>query len=98
LNIDVTRPFSEEKKRAFDGNAAIPFTLVRHFQRNPAPLRLVRQEPFLALPYLATLGFKRSRPLPLWLGAAARRIESGLGPIGRWNATRSLLVWEKVAQ
>jgi SAM-dependent methyltransferase len=95
LDIDVERPFADDAKNAFDGNATIPFKLIRHYEAHPAPLRLVRAEPFLALPYLATLGFKASRPVPAWLIGAARRIEALLGPVGRWNATRSLLVWEK---
>jgi SAM-dependent methyltransferase len=96
LRVDIRDPFGSARKNAFDGNAAIPRNLVRHCSYTPA-LRLVRLERFLGLPYLATLGFKRSRALsPHWI-AAARACEKLLGPLGRWNATRALLLWEKVA-
>jgi hypothetical protein len=96
LRVDIQSPFESTGKKAFDGNAAIPYRLVRHHSRiSPLPLRLVRREPFLGLPYLATLGFKRARPLPQLLINFATKSESLLGPIGRWNATRVVLVWEK---
>jgi len=95
LDIDLRRPFETGRKKAFDGNAAIPYKLARHYHREAGTLRLARQEPFLGLPYLATFGFKRTRPLPGSLIRAARFCERMLGPLGRWNATRALLVWEK---
>ena len=33
LAVDVRRPFDELDKRAFDGNAAIPFKLLKHFKQ-----------------------------------------------------------------
>ena len=96
LRIDIRNPFDSTGKKAFDGNATIPYNLVRHYARAEAPpLKLVRFERFLGLPYLATLGFKRTRPLPPQLIGIARGCEKVLGPIGRWNATRALMVWEK---
>jgi SAM-dependent methyltransferase len=96
LRIDIRNPFDSTGKNAFDGNATIPYNLVRHCSDNSgAPLKLVKFERFLGLPYLATLGFKRDRPLPAKLIGAARVCEKMLGPIGRWNATRALMVWEK---
>jgi SAM-dependent methyltransferase len=97
LRIDLRRPFDPTRKKAFDGNAAIPYKLVRYYARKPGTLRLARLERFLGLPYLATFGFKRTHPLPWRLIRAARSCEKMLGPIGRWNATRALLVWEKSA-
>lgn len=97
LRVDIHRPFELTGKRPYDGNATIPYLLVRALRETAAlRLQLVRKEPFLGLPYLATLGFKRAAPLPQGIGAAAARVERLLGPIGRWNATRALLVWEKV--
>jgi SAM-dependent methyltransferase len=101
LRIDLRRPFDSARKQAFDGNATIPYKLVQHYARDggrePGALRLARQERFLGLPYLATFGFKRTRPLPWRLIGAARSCEKMLRPLGRWNATRALLVWEKPA-
>jgi SAM-dependent methyltransferase len=98
LRIDIGSPFASTGKNAFDGNATIPYNLVRHHARMTAqPLQLVRAQPFLGLPYLATLGFKRTQPLPQSVIGAARACEKILGRVGRWNATRALLVWEKRA-
>jgi SAM-dependent methyltransferase len=97
LRIDLRRPFDSTRKKAFDGNATIPYKLVRYYAREPGALRLARQERFLGLPYLATFGFQRTRPLPSRLIRVARSCEKMLGPLGRWNATRALLVWEKPA-
>ena len=95
LHIDLRRPFEARRKKAFDGNATIPYKLAQHYHREPGTLRLAREDPFLGLPYLATFGFKRTRPLPGSLTRAAHFCEKMLGPLGRWNATRALLVWEK---
>ena len=98
LKIDIRQPFESVRKKAFDGNATIPYNLVRHCRRSPAsPLRLARLEPFLGLPYLFTFGFKSTQPMSPYWGRAARICERTLGPFGRWNATRALLLWEKPA-
>jgi len=101
LRIDLRRPFESTRKQAFDGNATIPYNLVQYYahdgNRGRADLRLMRRECFLGLPYLATFGFKRTRSLPSSLIRAAGWCEKILGPLGRWNATRALLVWEKPA-
>jgi hypothetical protein len=100
LRIDIKQPFRSTGKMAFDGNATIPYNLVRHYRKQPSqmPLHLVRVEPFLALPYLATLGFKRSLPVPSGLINAASSIEKVLGGLGRLNATRAVLLWQKPAK
>jgi SAM-dependent methyltransferase len=96
LASDIQNPFGSQKKNAFDGNIAIPYNLVRHSRRTAdVPLRLVRLEPFLALPYLVTFGFQRTRPMSPYWSQTARICERMLGRIGRWNSTRALLVWQK---
>ena len=96
LGIDIHNPFDFVGKKAFDGNATIPYYVVRHYASQTTPaLRLMELKRFLGLPYLATLGFQRSLPLPhAWIDAA-RILERILGPVGRWNATRAVLIWEK---
>lgn len=97
LAIDIAEPFRSTGKQAFDGNAAIPFQLVRSLRTHPAAgLKLVRCEPFLGLAYLATLGFKRQRTVPTALIRMAEQWERIAGPLGRLASTRTLLVWEKV--
>jgi len=97
LSIDIAEPFRSTGKQAYDGNAAIPYQLVRNQRAHPATgLKLIRCEPFLGLAYLATLGFKRRRSVP---GAAVRmagQCERIAGPLGRLASTRALLVWEKL--
>ena len=64
LAVDVRRPFGEVGKEAFDGNAALPFKLLKHGMPGAPAWRLLQAGPFLGLPYLATLRFKRARPMP----------------------------------
>jgi SAM-dependent methyltransferase len=94
LAVDVRRPFGELGKRAFDGNAAIPFKLLQHGTPAASALRLLQAAPFLGLPYLATLGFKSARPMPHAVIGMARVCERFLSPLRRWVSTRILLVWE----
>ena len=61
------------------------------------PLHLVRAEPFVGLPYLATFGFKVTRPLPVLLQRVARAGERAVAPLTRWLATRIFVVLEKPA-
>ena len=58
---------------------------------------LVRAEPFVGLPYLATFGFKVTRPLPVLLQRVARAGERVMAPLTRWLATRIFVVLEKPA-
>lgn len=98
LAVDLRRPFGESDKRAFDGNAAIPFKLLKQFKPGAPSLRLLRADPFLGLPYLATLGFKRARLLPQTLIGMARVCERLLSPLSRWASTRILIVWEHASE
>ncbi len=95
LGVDLARPFDGVDKRALDGNAAIPFALFKHLNDPPHPLRLIRAEPFVGLPYLVTFGFKRTRPLPGVLVGFAQAMERWTGPIRKLAASRIVAVWEK---
>lgn len=97
LRIDVARPFEGSGKAAFAGNAAIPSAVLRHLRRQGHPLRLIRAEPFVGLPYLATLGFTRSRPVPDVVIRLARAAERFTRPLRTLAASRILAVWEKAA-
>lgn len=96
LAVDLARPFGGLRKTAFAGNAAIPFALVKYLRARPDTLRLVRAETFVALPYLVTFGFQRSRPMPGALMRLARVMERYTGPVQRLVASRVLVVWEKL--
>jgi SAM-dependent methyltransferase len=97
LGVDVTRPFAADAKAALEGNAAIPYLALGRLRGAGLPLHLVRAEPFVGLPYLATLGFKVSRPLPALVQHLARLGERALAPLTRWLATRIFVVLEKPA-
>jgi SAM-dependent methyltransferase len=97
LGVDLRRPFDHAGKKAFDGNAAIPFKLLRHRTASGPPLRLLEAAPFLGLPYLATLGFKRARPMPRSVGGVATMCDRVLSPLRKWASTRILIVWERAS-
>ena len=94
LGVDLERPFDDPAKAALDGNAAIPYLALARLRRRGEPLRVLRAEPFVGLPYLATFGFKVMRPLPATWGTLWRAGEAVLRPARRWLATRALLVLE----
>ena len=97
LGVDVARPFTSKSKGALEGNAAIPYLALARLRDARLPLHLVRADPFVGLPYLATFGFKVVRPLPVLLQRVARAGERVLSPLTRWLATRIFVVLEKPA-
>ena len=97
LGVDVARPFTSEEKGTLEGNAAIPYLALARLRDAGLPLHLVRAEPFVGLPYLATFGFKVARPLPVLFQRVARAGERAMAPLTRWLATRIFVVLEKPA-
>jgi SAM-dependent methyltransferase len=95
LRAELARPFGTSAKRALDGNAAIPLKWLRHVAGGDHGLRLVRAEPFVALPYLVTLGFQRRRPVPAVVMRIARRLETLTRRARGIGASRILAVWER---
>jgi SAM-dependent methyltransferase len=95
LKVDLRRPFNDLGKKAFNGNAAIPFKLLKQSKAGVPPLRLIQADPFLGLPYLATLGFRSARPVPQTLIRIAEACERLLSPIRRFGATRIVIAWER---
>lgn len=98
LKVNLRRPFNDLGKTAFDGNAAIPYKLLKQSKAGLPPLRLIQADPFLGLPYLATLGFRSARPVPQTLIRIAEACERLLSPVTKLGATRIKLVWEKAIQ
>ena len=97
FGVDVAHPFESDAKGAAEGNAAIPYLALGRLRDAGLPLHLVRAEPFVGLPYLATFGFKVARPLPALLQRVARAGEAAVAPLTRWLATRIFVVLEKPA-
>jgi SAM-dependent methyltransferase len=98
LSVDPWRPFPGPAKDSFDGDAAVPWKILRATpppawrELGFAPPRLVRLNAF---GYLLSLGFRPGSLLPVWLAApmaALDRATRGLAPL---TALRALLVWEK---
>jgi SAM-dependent methyltransferase len=95
LKIDLNEPFESTEKKAFDGNAAIPYKLLRHFEGNTSVLRVVQKHPFIGLPYLATFGFQVKRQIPQAVIEAARVCERILSPLRWCLATRIFVLLER---
>jgi SAM-dependent methyltransferase len=95
LRIDLADPFAASDKPALWGNAAIPYRLLRESGGKAWPFRTVRLDRFLALPYLSTLGFKCSRPLPPIVQRLSRACEKWLGLLRPLASTRVLAVLER---
>ena len=97
LRVDLAHPFNESGKKAFDGNAAIPFKLLGYSRTNKGyigSLRLILAHSFVGLPYLATFGFKLARSIPHSWISLARVFERMVHPLAKLAATRVMLVWE----
>lgn len=96
--LDRVDGFSEHKQ-AFDGNASIPYLLIRHGVEQAVPeLRLLKVERFSLFTYLLSLGFKRGNLLPGALYPLVYKIETTTRPV--WNkfaALRALIIWERQA-
>jgi SAM-dependent methyltransferase len=97
LNVDLACPFGDDSKGALEGNAAIPYKLLRGMKGLDLPLRVVEVDRFLALPYLVTFGFKLRRPLPGVAVRLAEMLERVANPVLRGlAATRVMVLLERV--
>jgi SAM-dependent methyltransferase len=97
FGVELADPFGRRAKAALDGNAAIPYLALARIRAGASGLRLLSLEPFLGLPYLTTFGFKVERPLPRVILGLSRVGEAVLRPLGRFLATRALVVLTKPA-
>src|SRR5258707_8598014 len=89
-----------EVKRAFDGNATIPYLLINRGQKAlqlaVSELSLVKVERFSLFTYLLSLGFKQGSLLPDVAYPLCYKFETVTHPL--WNrlaALRALIVWER---
>jgi SAM-dependent methyltransferase len=98
LFVDPWRPFPEADKQGFDGDAAVPWRIVRDTGDEGwrgfglRPPRVTRLNTFA---YLLSLGFRRGTLLPLPLAGPAIRLDRALAPLARLAALRAALVWAK---
>jgi hypothetical protein len=87
------------KKRAFDGNSAIPkmifFKDIELYHRNFTCLRIIKKELLSFVVYLMSGGFDRKNIVPERCFNCLRLIEKILLPLKRMLAFRTLIVIEK---
>jgi SAM-dependent methyltransferase len=106
-NCDLSiRPWEEEadqfgaSKKAFDGNAAIPYLIVNNINQfkietNQA-FKLKEVIPFSFITYLLSLGFKPGTLLPDFSYDFVYKLECATQPLWlSFAALRAILVWEK---
>jgi SAM-dependent methyltransferase len=100
LSGDPWRPFPGSAKAAFEGDAALPWRLLRAACEDDwlrlgfGPPRVVRIPTFA---YLLSLGFRRASLLPRPLAGPMLALDRALSPLGRLVALRASLVWAKAA-
>jgi SAM-dependent methyltransferase len=99
LSVDPWNAFPGAAKDAFDGDAAIPWRIVRDTPVEGwralgfAPPRVLRLNAFA---YLLSLGFRPLSLLPLAAADAALAIDRLTSPLAPLLALRAALVWEMV--
>jgi SAM-dependent methyltransferase len=98
LSVDPWAPFPGPDKDSFDGDAAVPWKIVR--ETPPArwgelgllPPSVARLNTFA---YLLSLGFRSRSLLPGALVGAATAIDRATGPVAPLTALRAALTWVK---
>lgn len=98
LSVDPWSPFPGPAKDSFEGDAAVPWKIVRG--ATPArwrelgllPPRVVRVNAF---GYLLSLGFRPASLLPAPLAGSTRVLDQALRPIAAVTALRATLTWTK---
>ena len=98
LSVDPWRPFPGPGKDSFDGDAAVPWRIVRG---TPPPAwrelgllapRVVRLNAF---GYVLSLGFRPASLLPAALAGPMAALDGAARAFAPLTALRALLVWEK---
>jgi SAM-dependent methyltransferase len=98
LSVDPWRPFAGGGKDSFEGDAAVPWRLVRDTEAarwRDLGLRPPRVRRMNALAYVATLGFRPASLLPLALARPAMALDRAATPVSALVALRAELVWER---
>ena len=101
LSVDPWQPFPGGGKDSFEGDAAVPWKIVRDAgaarwrSLGFAPPRVRRVN---ALAYLATLGFRERSLLPPLLAGAAMAVDRAAAPLAPLVALRAALSWERMGR
>jgi len=100
LRVDAWQPFAADLKDSFEGNAAVPWRIVRdtgadHWKRLGLAPPVVR--PINAFAYLLSGGFRGGSLLPRSLARQVMGLDRLAAPLARWTGMRALLSWRKAA-
>jgi SAM-dependent methyltransferase len=98
LGIDPWDPFPHGAKDSFDGDAAVPWRLVRDTAAarwSALGLRAPRVRRLNAFAYLLTLGFRPGSLLPPRLAGIAMAADGLTAPFAPLTALRAALAWDK---
>ncbi len=98
LSVDPWQPFPRQGKDSFDGDAAVPWRLLRttptvrwrELGLQPPRTRLIN-----AFAYLLTLGFRPGSLLPAAAAAAVVSVDELSRPLAWFVALRARIEWEK---
>lgn len=98
LGIDPVRPFPGPAKDSFEGDAALPWRIVRDTRDWQAlglgTPRVVRLPAFA---YLLSLGFREASLLPGGLTGAAQWLDRAAAGVAGLTALRAFIVWQRAA-
>jgi len=98
LSVDPWRPFPSPAKDSFDGDAAVPWKIVRTTpplawrELGLLPPRAARLNAF---GYLLSLGFRPASLLPGPLAGPVAAMDRAARALAPLTALRAILVWEK---
>jgi SAM-dependent methyltransferase len=98
LHVDPWNPFPGLNKDSFDGDAAVPWRLVRdtlHAQWRDLGLEPPRVRRLNAFAYLLSLGFRPSSLLPLALVTPALALDRATEALAPLTGLRALISWER---
>jgi SAM-dependent methyltransferase len=101
LRVDPWDPFPGDNKDSFEGDAAVPWRMVRATE--PERWRALGIEspavrPINAFGYLLSLGFRRASLLPSSLAGTVAAADRLTAPLAPWTGLRVSLVWRKAAR
>lgn len=100
LSVDPWRPFPGPAKDSFEGDAAVPWKIVRTTPPGAwrdLGLHAPRAGRLNAFGYLLSLGFRPASLLPASLAGPMTALDRATRALAPLTALRALLVWEKAA-
>jgi len=100
VGVDPWDPFPGPDKDSFDGDAAVPWKMVRETPGSRwralgfGPPGIERLNAFA---YVLSLGFRPASLLPAGLAAPAMALDRAASPLAPFTALRAVLTWERAS-